>query len=65
MPTTTQDKFATEARKRLIDLGLSQTLLSRELNVHRNSVSLAIRHPAVVPDLHRRLARRLRIEPVV
>ncbi len=57
--------FDTLARKRMIDLKLTIRALSEQLGVHRNSTSLAIRHPAVLPDLHRRVAATLSIKPVV
>jgi hypothetical protein len=65
MTTAAQDNFETEARMKMAKLGIKQAALGREFECHRNSIFQAMRNPALVPDIHRRLARRLKLRPVL
>lgn len=65
MPILAQDKFPAKARVRKAEMGITNESLRKEFNVHRNSISLAIRVPEALPDLHRKVARRLRLRPAL
>lgn len=58
---TMQDEFRVAAKTRLLELRLSVTALAEELGFQRNTVSIAINHPTMLPTVKRRIARRLRL----
>lgn len=56
-----QDIFKTDAKKALIDRGLTVTALAACLGFARNTVSMAINHP-VLPTVRRKIATHLELE---
>jgi lambda repressor-like predicted transcriptional regulator len=56
-----QDKFTTDAKKALIDHGLTVTALAAKLDFARNTVSMAINHP-VLPTVREKIAAHLGME---
>lgn len=56
-----QDKFRVNAKKALLDYGLTVTGLATKLGFARNTVSMAINHP-VFPTVRRKIAKALKLE---
>lgn len=61
MPTIPQDNFLIEAKKRLIERGLTVTALARQIGKARNTTSMAINHP-VYPTVRKLIAKELGME---
>lgn len=56
-----QGDFALMAKTRLLELRLTVTSLASELGLARNTVSIAINHPTMLPTVKRRIANHLHL----
>ena len=56
-----QDQFALQAKTRLLQLGLTVTQLADDMGLARNTVSIAINHPTMLPTVKRRIRKQLRL----
>jgi predicted transcriptional regulator len=56
-----QANFRVEAKTRLIELGSNVTELAEELGLARNTVSIAINHPSMLPTVKNRIRRALKL----
>ncbi len=61
MTTPAQANFPLDAKKRLLDLGLTVTGLAKELGLSRTAVTTAIHHTNL-PGVRARIARRLQLK---
>lgn len=56
-----QDKFTLRAKHALVDHGLSVTTLAASLGLARNTVSLVINHPTLMPGVKARISEFLKL----
>lgn len=56
-----QDDFALAAKTRLLQHSKTVTALAAELGLARNTVSIAINHPTMLPTVKRRIRTHLRL----
>lgn len=54
-----QDKFTVWAKTRLLVQGRTVTELATSLNLARNTVSIAINHPTMLPTVQKRIREAL------
>jgi plasmid maintenance system antidote protein VapI len=57
--TGRQEDFALQAKTRLLEHGLTVTALAAQLGLARNTVSIAINHPSMLPSVKRRIRKAL------
>lgn len=53
------EKFRLAAKTRLLELDMNITQLASELGLARNTVSLAINHPTMLPGVKERICQHL------
>lgn len=53
--------FKLVAKKRLLERDMTVTALAERLGLARNTVSMAINHPTMLPTVKRRIAAHLRL----
>ncbi|MCW0218215.1 MAG: hypothetical protein OJI67_07815 [Prosthecobacter sp.] len=58
---TQATSFRIAAKKRLLELGISVTGLARQLNLARNTVSVAINHESMHPTVKNRIREVLKL----
>lgn len=58
-PRTSQDPFKVAAKSALISRGLTVTALAGDLGLARNTVSIAINHPTMLPTVKSRIRKHL------
>ena len=56
---TTQEDFALAAKTRLLHAGMTVTSLARSMGLARNTVSIAINHPSMLPGVKTRIRQHL------
>jgi hypothetical protein len=59
---TVQDPFRTAAKTRLIQLNTTVSALASQLGLARNTVSIAINHPSMLPTVKRRIKKALQLK---
>jgi hypothetical protein len=61
-PTTQAKDLRLDAKRRLLELGLSITQLAKDMGLARNTVSIAINHPTMLPGVKKRIRKHLRLK---
>lgn len=56
-----QHNFALRAKTRLLERGLTVTQLAGELGFARNTVSIAINHPSMLPTVKAAIRKHLQL----